>query len=385
MWLRHLKTELEAIRKAGLWRSLRTVEGPTGAEYVLNGRKVVGLCSNNYLGLAEHPAVKAGAIKAVEEYGAGSGSSRLVSGNLAIHDALEARLAKFKGVQATLLYNSGYHANLGIITALVGPDDVVYSDALNHASLIDGCRLSRAKVRVYRHNDVGHLEELLRGDEDHKGRKLIVTDTVFSMDGDLAPLPEIVPLARKFGAEVMVDEAHGTGLFGKNGRGVVDHFNLRGQVGIQMGTLGKSLGSFGAYVAGSRELIDFLINRSRTFIFTTGLPPAACGAALAALDLLEKEPGRMAKLWTNTMLFRSALREAGFKPAGETPIVPVIVGEAAAAVAASERLLEAGFHVQAIRPPTVPEGTSRLRATVTAAHTPEQLGAAAAAIAAAVR
>jgi 8-amino-7-oxononanoate synthase len=377
-----IKSQLKKIRDAGLWRSLRRVDGPTGAEYVLEGKTVVGLCSNNYLGLAEHPAVRAAAIAAIEKYGAGSGASRLVSGNLAIHEELEARLATFKGTQAALLFNSGYHANTGIIPALVGASDFVYSDELNHASLIDGCRLSKAQLRVYRHNDVNHLEQLLKADEDKKGARLIVTDSVFSMEGDLAPLPDVVAVGRKFGAEIMVDEAHGTGLFGKNGRGAVDHFQLRGQVLVQMGTLGKSLGSFGAYVTGSRDLIDLLINRSRSFIFTTGLPPAAVGAALAALDILETEPARIARLWTLQMQYRAALREAGVKPTGESPIVPIVVGGAKEAVEASRRLFEAGFHAQAIRPPTVPEGTSRLRTTVTAAHTEAQLKAAAKAIAA---
>ena len=380
-----IKSQLKKIRDAGLWRSLRRVDGPTGAEYLLEGKRVVGLCSNNYLGLAEHPAVRAGAIAAVEKYGAGSGAARLVSGNLAIHEELEARLAKFKGTQAALLFNSGYHANTGIVPTLVGPGDFVYSDALNHASLIDGCRLSKASIRVYKHADVNSLEALLKADEDKKGARLVVTDSVFSMEGDMAPLPEIVAVARKFGAEVMVDEAHGTGMFGKNGRGVVDHFNLRGQILVQMGTLGKALGSFGAYVAGSRDLVDLLINRSRSFVFTTSLPPAASGAALAALDILEKEPARIAKLWTLQMVYRAALRDEGLKPLGETPIVPIVVGDAAKAMAASQRLFEAGYHAQAIRPPTVPEGTSRLRTTVTAAHTEAQLRAAAAAIAAALR
>jgi 8-amino-7-oxononanoate synthase len=280
-----------------------------------------------------------------------------------------------------LLYNSGYHANVGIISAVMGPGDIVYSDELNHASIIDGCRLSRAQTRIYKHVDLEHLSDLLQGDADARGRKLIVTDTVFSMDGDIAPLPGIVALARTAGADVMVDDAHGTGIFGKNGRGVVDHFGLRGQVAIQMGTLGKALGSFGAYAAGSRDLIDFLINKSRPFVFTTSLPPAACGAALAALDIVEKEPMRIAKLWTLTAEYRAALRRAGIQALGETPIVPILIGEADAAVAASARLFEAGFHVQAIRPPTVPQGTSRLRSTVTAAHTPTQMKSAVAAMA----
>ncbi len=376
-----LKPILEKIRASGLWRSLRRVDGPTGAEYAIDGKTVLGFCSNDYLGLAADPRVRAGAIRAVEQYGAGSGGSRLISGNLAIHEELEARLAAFKGTQAALLYNSGYHANIGIITALVGPDDHIYSDALNHASLIDGCRLSRATVRVYRHGDVQHLSDLLAADADKPGKKLVVTDSLFSMDGDLAPLPEIVPVAHKYGAEIMVDEAHGTGVFGKNGRGVVDHFNLRWAVGVQMGTLGKSLGSFGAYVAGRRELIDLLVNRSRSFIFTTALPPAAAGAALASLDILEQEPQRIAKLWQLTAAYRAALRKAGHRALGESPIVPLVLGAPEEAVAASQRLFERGYHMQAIRPPTVPEGTSRLRTTVTAAHTEAQVLGAAQAIA----
>lgn len=375
-----LKSDLDKIRSQGLWRSLRRVDTPTGAEYVLEGRRVIGLCSNDYLGLANEPRVVAGAREAVERYGAGSGASRLISGNLAIHEELEARLAKFKRTQAALLFNSGYHANLGVIAALMGPGDVIYSDELNHASIIDGCRLSRAQVRVYRHADMQHLSDLLAADETVKGRRLIVTDTVFSMDGDMAPLPDIVAIARRYGAEVMVDEAHATGVIGKGGRGAVEHFGLTGQIFVQMGTLGKALGSFGAFVAGTRALIDTLINRSRTFIFTTALPPAACGAALAALDIVEKEPARQARLWSLTAAYRSALREAGFKVPGDTPIVPLIVGAAEPTLAASQQLFERGFHVQAIRPPTVPEGTSRLRTAVTAAHTQEQLQAAARAI-----
>lgn len=376
-----LKSLLNDIRAAGLWRSLRRVDGATGATYVYQGREVVGLCSNNYLGLAEHPAVRAGAIRAIEEYGAGSGGSRLISGNLAIHEALESRLAAFKGTEAALLFNSGYHANLGIIPTLAGPDDFLYSDALNHASMIDGCRLSKAQLRIYRHADAGHLETLLKSDAGKGGRQLILTDSVFSMDGDVAPLPDIVHVAEAVGADVMVDEAHGTGVLGDHGRGVVDHFGLRDRIAIQMGTLGKSLGSFGAYVAGDRDLIDTLINRARTFIFTTALPPSACGAALAALDILEQDPSRVARLWKLTAVFRAALESEGLSPLGDTPIVPIIVGEPEATVAASQALLDDGFHIQAIRPPTVAAGSSRLRATVTAAHTEDQLHAAARAIA----
>lgn len=376
----NLKSLLADIKKADRWRTLRRVDGPTGAEYILDGKKVIGLSSNNYLGLAEHPAVREGAIKAIEKYGAGAGASRLISGNLAIHEELEARIAKFKGTQAALLFNSGYSANIGVISTLAGPGDFVYSDELNHASIIDGCRLSRAQVRVYRHSDMRHLEELLGKDADSKGRKLIVTDTVFSMDGDMASLPEIVALSRTFNVDVMVDEAHATGILGKNGRGAVDHFNLRGQVAVQMGTLGKALGSFGAYVAGSRDLIDYLINASRSFIYTTALPPSACGAALAAINIVENEPARMAKLWMLTAAYRAALRTSGRKLPGDTPIVPIIVGSGPAALAAAQKLFDLGFHAQAIRPPTVAEGTSRLRTTITAAHTMEQVTAAAAAI-----
>jgi 8-amino-7-oxononanoate synthase len=377
----NLRAQLDQIRDAGLWRALRRVDGPTGAEYVLEGKRVVGLCSNNYLGLAEDSRLRAAAIRAVEMYGAGTGASRLVSGNLAIHEELEARLAGFKGTQAALLFNSGYHANIGVISALAGPDDFVYSDELNHASIIDGCRLSRATVRIYRHADVAHLESLLQADADRKGRKLVVTDSIFSMDGDIAPLPDIVRVAQPFGAEIMVDEAHATGVLGKNGRGAVDHFNLRWAIGVQMGTLGKALGSFGAYVAGRRELIDLLINRSRAFIYTTALPPAACGAAIEAINILENEPARIARLWTLTATYRAALRKAGLKAVGESPIVPLITGDPRHTMEVSAQLFERGYHVQAIRPPTVPEGTSRLRTTVSAAHTEAQLVGAAAAMA----
>ncbi len=370
---RPIRDILDGIRRQGLWRTLRRVDGPTGAEYVFEGRRVVGLCSNNYLGLAEHPVVREGAIRAVERYGAGSGGSRLIGGSLAIHHDLEEAIAAFKGTEAALLFNSGYHANIGIISTLVGRDDIVYSDEWNHASLIDGCRLSRARLRVYRHADVAHLAELLESDREDAGRKLIVTDSVFSMDGDVAPLPEIVALAESNDALVMVDEAHGTGVMGPGGRGVVAHFDLQGRVAVQMGTLGKALGSFGAYVAGSRELIDLMINRSRTFIFTTALPPAASGAALAALGLLESDDSLVDALWQNTAVFRSRLRRGGIEVLGNTPIVPIVIGEPEATVEAFQRLLDEGYHIQAIRPPTVAPGTSRLRATVTAAHSEEQL------------
>jgi 8-amino-7-oxononanoate synthase len=367
---------------AGLQRSLRHLDGPQDARVVIDGRAVVSLCSNNYLGLATHPAVVEAAAAAAREYGVGAGASRLISGSMRIHEALEERLAAFKGTAAALLFASGYHANLGVISSLIGPGDIVFSDALNHASLIDGCRLSRATIAVYPHRDVGALEHQLR--RTTARRRLIVTDSVFSMDGDAAPLADICAVAARYGAMVMVDEAHATGVIGPRGAGLVDTLGLQDQVTVQMGTLGKALGAFGAFVAGSRGLIEFLINHARTFIFTTALPPPVVAAAAAALEVIAREPGRIAALHRNAARLRAGLHQLGFAPLGDadSPIVPVVVGEADTAMAASAALLEHGVFAHGIRPPSVPAGTARIRATVMATHSVADLDQALAAFAA---
>lgn len=326
------------------------------------------LCSNDYLGLANHPALRRAAQEAVERYGVGSGASRLVSGSMTLHAQLEHRIAEFKGAEAALLFNSGYAANTGIIPAIMGEGDVIFSDSLNHASIIDGCRLSRAQPAVYRHKDMDHLETLLREHRRHR-RKLIVTDGVFSMDGDIAPLPDIVSLAEQHDAIVLVDDAHATGVLGARGTGSVERFGLEGRVQIQMGTLGKALGSFGAYVAANRDIIDYLLNTARSFIFSTSLPPALCAASIAAIDILEQEPERRKKLWENRTRFVNGLEAMGITIGStETPIVPVLIGENDKTLKASQRMLDEGLFAAAIRPPTVPEGSSRIRTTVTAAH-----------------
>ncbi|MDE0343311.1 MAG: 8-amino-7-oxononanoate synthase [Deltaproteobacteria bacterium] len=367
-----IEQRLEEIRSRNLYRELKVVDGEQDATIVLNGREVLNLSSNNYLGLANHPALKEAAREALDRHGCGSGASRLISGNMTAHEELEQRLARFKGTEAALVFNSGYQANVGIIATLVEKDDVVLSDHLNHASIIDGCRLSRATVSVYRHCDMDHLEDLLKK-APAKARKLIATESVFSMDGDIAPLRELVELAERHGATVMVDEAHGTGVRGPNGAGVVAEMGLGDRVLVQMGTLGKALGAFGAYVAGGSKLKELLINRARSFIFTTSLPPVVLAMAGAAVDLVEKEPERQCALRRNTERLRNGLERLGYTVGGSTQIIPVMVGEEQPCMELAARLLDSGFYVQGIRPPTVPPGTSRLRVTTMATHTNEQL------------
>jgi 8-amino-7-oxononanoate synthase len=378
-----IEDRLAEIRNRGLYRRMRCVSGPQGPRVLLDGKPVLLLCSNNYLGLADHPRVREAAAEAAMRYGAGSGASRLVSGNMTIHRRLEEQLAGFKGSDACLLFGSGYLANMGVVSALAREGDVVFSDALNHASIVDGCRLARAETFVYRHLDTDHLEWGLRRAE---GRgSLIVTDGVFSMDGDVAPLPEIVDLAQRHDARVMVDEAHGTGVLGPGGRGAVAAVGLEQEVDLIVGTLGKALGSYGAYVCCDQPMAKYLINTARTLIFSTALPPPAVAAAMAALELLREQPRRVEKLQRNIAVLREALGESGMPvPAGDTPIVPLIVGDATDAVRASERALERGIFAQAIRPPTVPADSSRLRLAVMASHTKSELRDAAGVLAAAV-
>ena len=378
-----IESALADIRDRGLYRKLRMISGPQGPRVLLDGRPVLLLCSNNYLGLADHPRVREAAAEAAMRYGAGAGASRLVSGNMRIHRRLEERLADFKGYPSALLFGSGFLANMGVIQALAKPGEVVFSDALNHASIVDGCRIAGAETFVYDHGDVDHLAWGLREAE---GRgSLIVTDGVFSMDGDVAPLPEIVELARRFDARVMVDDAHGTGTVGPDGRGSVAAAGLEDEVDVLVGTLGKSLGSYGAYVCCDRPMAKYLVNTARTLIFSTALGPPQVAAAMAALELLREEPRRVERLQRNSRILREALAEQGLPTGGgDTPIVPVIVGDADAAVAASERALERGVFAQAIRPPTVPDGSSRLRLTVMASHTKAELRDAAKVVAKAV-
>ncbi len=364
--------ELAALEEKGLRRGLEPIAGPQGPVVSLGGRDLVNLCSNDYLGLAADPRIRRAAAEAVARYGAGAGAARLVVGDLDLHHELEARLARMKGTESALLFSSGYHVNAGVVGALVGPGDAVFSDAWNHASIIDGCRLSRAEVHVYPHGDVAGLSAQLAASRAR--RRLVVTDAVFGMDGDAAPLGEITALCARHGAMLYLDEAHSTGVLGETGSGLAEALGVTGEVDVLMGTLGKALGSFGAFVAGSRMLTDWLVSRARTFVFTTALPPASCAAAIAALDVLEGEPERRARLDALSARMKAGLAALGFPMQGVVaPIFPVVLGEERRALEASRLLRERGFLVKAIRPPTVPPGTSRLRVSLTASHTPEQV------------
>ena len=379
-----LAERLAELESNGLRRRLRLVEGPQGPRVLLDGREVLLLCSNNYLGLAGHPRLREAAADAALSLGTSSGASRLISGTMSIHSELEARLAEFKGTETALLFGSGYLANTGTIAALARRGEVVFSDELNHASIIDGCRLANAETFVYRHADTEHLEWGVRRSAGRAA--LIVTDGVFSMDGDLAPLGELATLARRYGCRLMVDEAHATGCMGPGGRGSVAATGLTEEVDVIVGTLGKALGGYGAYVCGSRELVDYLINTSRPLIFSTAPPPPVVAAASAALELLIERPDRVERLRSNAAALRAALRTRGLEPLGsDTQIVPLIVGEADDAMAVCERLLGDGVFAQAIRPPTVPPGTCRLRLTAMATHRTEDLEQAAELIGTAMR
>lgn len=368
-----LYDEIEQLKRDGVFRLPRVLEGAQEPRAVFDGREIINLSSNNYLGLANHPRLREAAKDAVERYGAGSASVRTIAGTMSLHTELERRLAAFKRTEAALVYQSGFTANSGTVSALLGREDVIISDELNHASIIDGARLSRATIKVYPHKDVAAMKQLL---EESKGarRILVITDGVFSMDGDIAPLPDIVEVAKQYNAIVMVDDAHASGVLGENGRGTVDHFGLHGQVDIQIGTLSKAIGVLGGYVAGSRVLIEYLIQRARPFLFSTSHPPAVTAACLAALDLLESDPSLVQRLWDNARYFRDGLAGLGFDVSGsETPIIPVIVGEGRKAMELSDRLFEEGVFAQGIAYPTVPRGKARVRTIVTAAHTRDDL------------
>jgi 8-amino-7-oxononanoate synthase len=375
---------LAELGALGLGRRTRLVSGPQGPHVLLDGKPVLLLCSNNYLGLADHPRVREAAADAAMRWGVGAGASRLVSGTMTIHRRLEERLAAFKGRETALLFGSGYLANAGVIAALARPGDVVCSDQLNHASIIDGCRLSRAEVFVYSHLDVEHLAW---GIEQARGRAaLIVTDGVFSMDGDVAPLPELVELARRHNLRLIVDEAHGTGALGPGGRGAAAAAGVEEEVDVIVGTLGKALGSYGAFAACDRQMARYLVNAARTFIFSTALPPPAAAGAMAALDLLEERPHRVDRLASNAAAMRAELEHEGFDLRGaRTQIVPLVVGDAQLAMRICEAALAQGVFAQAIRPPTVPPMTSRLRLAVMASHREEELRSAARTIAQAAR
>ncbi len=356
-----------------LIRRLNTMDSSTGPIVQYGGRPVVLLSSNDYLGLATHPSVVQAAVHATEQYGSGAGASRLICGTLPPHSELESALASFKGTEAALLFGSGYLANLGVIPALIGRNDLILADRLCHASLIDGCRLSGADFRVFRHRDADHLESLLKRRRSHR-RTLIVTDGLFSMDGDLAPLAELAALAKRYDAALYVDDAHGTGVMGATGRGTLEALAVEDDIPFHMGTLGKALGSSGAYVVGSGEIIDYLLNTARSFMFTTAPPPATAAAAHAAVTIIRQEPERRTRLWENQARMLHGLRRLGFRLTETvSPILPVLIGDAATALAFSEQLLARGVYAPAVRPPTVPQGTSRIRVTVTSEHTTRHL------------
>jgi 8-amino-7-oxononanoate synthase len=382
--LSDIQDRLDELQELGLYRRMRLVSGPQGPRVLLDGKRVLLLCSNNYLGLADHPRVRQAAAHAAMRYGVGAGASRLISGNMTVHRRLEERLADFKGKDSCLLFGSGYLANTGAVAALAGKGDVVFSDALNHASIVDGCRLSRAETFVYDHLDMEHLEW---GLEDAGGRgSLIVTDGLFSMDGDVAPLTEIVELARRYDARVLVDEAHATGVLGPGGRGSVAAAGLTGEVDVIVGTLGKALGSYGAYICCDTSMARYLTNHARTLIFSTGSPPPAVSAAMAALELVQRQPRQIERLHQNARALRLALAEEGFRlGTGDTHIVPLVIGDAARTMAVCEDALKRGVFAQAIRPPTVPAGSSRLRLTAMATHTSSELRWAARELAGAAR
>lgn len=368
-----VKDDLQSIREQGLYRRLKVLQSPQMPRSIIDGREVVNLSSNNYLGLANHPKLKEATIRATEEWGAGSGAVRTIIGTMSLHMELEERLARFKHTEAAVVFQSGFTCNSGVIPVLVGEGDVIISDELNHASIIDGCRLSRAQIARYPHRDMAGLKRILEDSQSFR-RRLVITDGVFSMDGVIAPLPDIVELAKKYNAITYVDDAHSSGVLGKNGRGSVNHFGLDGEVDVQVGTLSKAVGVLGGYVATTRDLVELLYHRGRPFLFSTSHPPGVTAACLAALDILEQEPELIDRLWDNARYFKAGLVALGFNTGhSETPITPVIVGQGALAMKLSDRLLEEGVFAQGIGYPTVPNDKSRVRTIVTAAHTKEDL------------
>ena len=371
--LRFLSDEIDALKSQGLYRRLRVLDGEQAAKASIDHRSVVNLSSNNYLGLTTHPKLRERALQATRELGVGSGSVRTIAGTMEIHMELERRLAAFKGTEAAVVFQSGFAANAGTVSSILGKEDVIVSDELNHASIIDGARLSRATIKVFPHKDVAAARRILE-ELPAAQRKLLITDGVFSMDGDVGALPGLCDLADEFRCVMMVDDAHASGVFGKEGRGTVDHFGLHGRVDVQVGTLSKAIGVLGGYVAGSRALIEFLYHRARPFLFSTSHPPAVAAACIAALDVLEAEPRWIERLWENTRFFKEGLRSLGFDTGlSESPITPVMAGEGALAMRLSDRLFEEGVFAQGIAFPTVPRGKARVRTIVTAAHTRAEL------------
>ena len=371
--LAYLGQELETLKQQNLYRHLRILEDEQKAHTTFDHKSVVNLSSNNYLGLTTHPRLRTAALDALERFGVGSGSVRTIAGTMAIHMELERRLAEFKNVEAVVVFQSGFAANAGTVSAVLTKEDVVVSDELNHASIIDGCRLSRAAIKVFPHKDVDAARRIIH-DLPATQRKLLITDGVFSMDGDLGPLPALCQLAEETGCIMMVDDAHASGVFGANGRGTVDHFGMHGRVDIQVGTLSKAMGSLGGYVAGNTNLIEFLYHRARPFLFSTSHPPAVAAACIAALDVLMEEPEIIERLWDNTRFFKSGLEKLGFNTGlSESPITPVIAGEGAKAMQLSDRLFEEGVFAQGIAFPTVARDKARVRTIVTATHTRNDL------------
>jgi glycine C-acetyltransferase len=371
--LQYLDEALAQLERDGLHRSLRLLQGEQLPRARFDGKDVINLSSNNYLGLTTHPKMREAAIQAVRTLGVGSGSVRTIAGTMDLHMELERRIAAFKKTEASVVFQSGFAANAGTVSALLGKGDLILSDELNHASIIDGARLSRADIKVFPHRDVSALERLLDETREVK-RRLVITDGVFSMDGDIAPLPKIAALARAHGAIMMIDDAHSSGVLGRSGRGTVDHFDVHGQVDVQVGTLSKAIGVLGGYVCGSKSLIDFLYHRARPFLFSTSHPPAVAAACLTAFDVLEEEPERIERLWVNTKRFKAGLKRLGFDTgSSETPITPIMVGEADRAMRFSDRLFERGVFAQGIGFPTVAKGRARLRTIVTATHSDEDL------------
>ncbi len=369
--LAYLHDQLEELKAKGQHFRLRVLGGEQKPVAQFDGREVINLSSNNYLGLTTHKALRRGAMEAIRTHGVGAGAVRTIAGTMDLHMALEDQIAKFKNTEAAVVFQSGFTANAGTVAAILGKEDLILSDELNHASIIDGCRLSRAAIRVFKHRDVADCERLCKETENWPGRKLLITDGVFSMEGDIAPLPELCGLAEKYNCIMMVDDAHASGVLGRNGRGTVDHLGCHGRVHIQVGTLSKAIGAMGGYVCGSRELVDYLYHRARPFLFSTGHPPSVVATCQAAFRLLDSPAGEklIKKLWSNTKFFQRRLKRLGFSTgASETPITPIHVGEAAKAFELSRLLYEAGVYIPAVGFPTVPEGKARLRAIVTATH-----------------
>jgi glycine C-acetyltransferase len=372
--LQYLTEELDKLREQKLYQKLRVLETEQLPISRFDGREVINLSSNNYLGLTTHPKLRARALEAIQKWGVGSGAVRTIAGTMAIHLELEEKIAKFKHVEASVVFQSGFTANAGTVQAILSREDIIISDQLNHASLIDGCRLSRAEIKIFPHKDIEACENILKEIAGRKCRKLLVTDGVFSMDGDIAPLPQLVELAEKYGCIMMIDDAHASGVLGRNGRGTVDHFNLHGRVDIQVGTLSKAIGALGGYVCSTRDTIEFLYHRARPFLFSTSHPPSVAATCLAAFEVLEEEPQLIDQLWANTRFFKEGLKRLGFNTGvSQTPITPVIVGDAALAHEFSRQLFAAGVFAQSLGFPTVPEGKARIRTIVTATHTQEDL------------